>query len=299
MRAVDQQFRTIPTGAGRALAGLSEGGYGALNIGLHHPGEFRVLESWSGYAARRRLQSIFGGKPALLARNTPLTTLARAAPALRRAHTYVWLYSGSEDPLRVQNEAFANELAHLAGRPPLPARPRRPRLGGLARQCAAGAARRVAEARRMRSVLRVVAHRGRRSPAGIAIAAAATRLALRPRPIAGLPGPRIGEALPLDELAKRGASPLAALRRSSGRVAAAALGLLARARCGPTARPPPCSLQLGVGAWTYLTTGVSIAIVRQIPPNDAFQAAASLRAVYLPAALAGLAGALARPHAAA
>jgi glutamyl/glutaminyl-tRNA synthetase len=33
----------------RALVGLSEGGYGALNIGLHHPGEFHVLESWSGY----------------------------------------------------------------------------------------------------------------------------------------------------------------------------------------------------------------------------------------------------------
>ena len=34
VRAVDQRYRTIANGSGRALAGLSEGGYGALNIGL-------------------------------------------------------------------------------------------------------------------------------------------------------------------------------------------------------------------------------------------------------------------------
>ena len=113
VRAVDSRYRTIATGRGRALAGLSEGGYGALNIGLHHPGEFHVLESWSGYARADNLQAIFGGRAALLAHNTPLVTIARAAPALRRAHTYVWLYSGTDDPLHVQNQAFANELAHL------------------------------------------------------------------------------------------------------------------------------------------------------------------------------------------
>src|SRR5918911_792323 len=32
VRAVDARFRTIDTGAGRALGGLSEGGYGAINI---------------------------------------------------------------------------------------------------------------------------------------------------------------------------------------------------------------------------------------------------------------------------
>lgn len=113
VRTVDDTFRTIPTAAGRALAGLSEGGYGALNIGLHHPREFDVLESWSGYARADNVQAIFGGNPALLERNTPLETIRRAAPALRRGHVYVWFYSGSEDPLRVQNAAFARELARL------------------------------------------------------------------------------------------------------------------------------------------------------------------------------------------
>ena len=37
VHAVDARFRTIRRGAGRAIGGLSEGGYGAINIALHHP----------------------------------------------------------------------------------------------------------------------------------------------------------------------------------------------------------------------------------------------------------------------
>jgi len=110
VRAVDGRYRTIRSGAGRALAGLSEGGYGALNIGLHHPDEFKVLESWSGYERADDLRSIFGGDPRLLAWNTPLDTLPHRAAALRRAHTYVWLYSGTTDSMRTQNAAFARML---------------------------------------------------------------------------------------------------------------------------------------------------------------------------------------------
>jgi enterochelin esterase-like enzyme len=113
VRAVDARYRTIPAGADRAVAGLSEGGYGALNIGLHHPGEFRVLESWSGYERAANLKSIFGGKRALLRANSPLDTIAHAAPALRRAGTYVWAYSGTTDGFRTQNAAFARELARV------------------------------------------------------------------------------------------------------------------------------------------------------------------------------------------
>ena len=60
VRAIDTRYRTIATGAGRGIAGLSEGGYGALNIGLHHPGEFRLLESWSGYMQADHIPAIFG-----------------------------------------------------------------------------------------------------------------------------------------------------------------------------------------------------------------------------------------------
>lgn len=111
VRAIDARYRTIPTGAGRALGGLSEGGYGALNIGLHHPGEFRVLQSWSGYTLADNLPSIFGGDRARLARNSPLLELPARAAALRQAHTYVWFYSGTTDRLRGQNAAFAAALS--------------------------------------------------------------------------------------------------------------------------------------------------------------------------------------------
>jgi enterochelin esterase-like enzyme len=113
VRAVDGRFRTIRHGWARGLAGLSEGGYGALNIGIHHPGEFRVLESWSGYERADDIRAIFGGRRSALARNTPLETVTEAAPALRRADTFFWFYSGSDDRLRRQNAAFAGRLAGL------------------------------------------------------------------------------------------------------------------------------------------------------------------------------------------
>jgi enterochelin esterase-like enzyme len=111
VHAIDGRYRTMPQGADRVLAGLSEGGYGSLNIGLHHPGEFRVLESWSGYQLADNLKSIFGGSGARLAANSPLLTLPRVAPALRKAHSYVWLYSGTTDSFHDQNLKFARELA--------------------------------------------------------------------------------------------------------------------------------------------------------------------------------------------
>ena len=108
--AVDARYRTIPRGSDRVVAGLSEGGYGALNIGLHHPGEFRVIESWSGYEQASNLKSIFGGDKSLVAANSPSVTLPRVAGALRKAKTYVWVYSGTEDSFREQNAAFAAAL---------------------------------------------------------------------------------------------------------------------------------------------------------------------------------------------
>lgn len=111
VRAVDASYRTIPNAANRALGGLSEGGYGALNIGLHHPGEFGVLESWSGYTQADDVRSIFGNDTAALDWNSPARRLAAAAPVLRRRHTFVWMYSGTDDRLRFQNESFASQLS--------------------------------------------------------------------------------------------------------------------------------------------------------------------------------------------
>jgi enterochelin esterase-like enzyme len=114
--AVDARYRTIPTGAGRGIGGLSEGGYGAINIALQHPQEFSVVESWSGYERPDPLRSLFGTGLQLLAANDPRLLLPRVAPVLRARRMYFWFYSGSKDQFQSQNAAFAQELAraHVA-----------------------------------------------------------------------------------------------------------------------------------------------------------------------------------------
>lgn len=110
VNAIDARYRTIATGAARAIGGLSEGGYGALNIAMHHPREFGVIQSWSGYQLADNLRSIFGGDAHRLAFNSPLLELPKRAAALRRARTFVWFYSGRDDRLRSQNAAFSAAL---------------------------------------------------------------------------------------------------------------------------------------------------------------------------------------------
>lgn len=48
-RYVDAHYRTIADRRGRALVGLSAGGYGAVLLALHRLSAFSVIESWSGY----------------------------------------------------------------------------------------------------------------------------------------------------------------------------------------------------------------------------------------------------------
>ena len=113
VHAIDSRYRTIRHGWARGVGGLSEGGYGALNIAIHHPAEFRLVESWSGYERADDLGSIFGHEPALLRDNSPLSTLPAAAPALRRANTFFWLYTGRDDHFLKQNVSFAALLARF------------------------------------------------------------------------------------------------------------------------------------------------------------------------------------------
>jgi S-formylglutathione hydrolase FrmB len=46
---IDAWLPTQPTAAGRVIAGLSAGGFGAVDIGLRHPSLFGTIESWGGY----------------------------------------------------------------------------------------------------------------------------------------------------------------------------------------------------------------------------------------------------------
>ena len=106
----------------------------------------------------------------------------------------------------------------------------------------------------------------------------------------GIPGPRVGDALPLDELSHHAAVPVVvflAVWASAGVVLGLAgrLVRIDRLTAG-------LLLALLVGLVLYVSTAVSIATVRQIPAQLAFDHAAGFPAVYLAAALAGLGGAL-------
>lgn len=46
---IDSHYRTLANAANRAIGGLSMGGFGAVNIALHHPDVFRKVMSFSGY----------------------------------------------------------------------------------------------------------------------------------------------------------------------------------------------------------------------------------------------------------
>jgi enterochelin esterase-like enzyme len=111
VHAIDARYRTIATRRGRAIGGLSEGGYGAINLAMQHPREFAVVESWSGYERAAHNHSIFGRTLAGIQRNSPLERVRADARLLRRLHTYFWFYTGTDDSLRQQNEAFAHALA--------------------------------------------------------------------------------------------------------------------------------------------------------------------------------------------
>jgi len=113
VNATDARYRTIPGGRGRGIGGLSEGGYAALNIGLHHPGEFGLLESWSGYMLADQIPAIFGRSASVLDYNSPAKWIPTVAPQVRADHTYVWFYNGSSESLSAQNRAFAAQLSAL------------------------------------------------------------------------------------------------------------------------------------------------------------------------------------------
>ena len=113
----------------------------------------------------------------------------------------------------------------------------------------------------------------------------------------GLPGPRMAEALPLDELARHSSVPL--LWFVSVWVAGGLLlGAVAR-WAGLQRAVAALVLAVATGLLLYVTVGVSLAITRQVPARVAFRVTERLQVIYLPAVLVGLSVALiGRPRAA-
>jgi enterochelin esterase-like enzyme len=110
---VDTHFRTIASRDGRAIIGLSAGGYGAAMLGLNNLGEFAAIESWSGYFHATDPT----GKLAIPAPSSANvhTLISSLAADEKRRSTFVGFYVGASDPIFVaENEQFNRELAAAA-----------------------------------------------------------------------------------------------------------------------------------------------------------------------------------------
>jgi enterochelin esterase-like enzyme len=112
---VDSHLPVLRVPQDRALAGLSAGGYGAVDIGLRHPGVFRTLESWSGYFGAPRDGSLAHADAAELEAHDPSLLVQREAPLLRRLGTRFYLSSGTTHDRATAADTldFARELTSL------------------------------------------------------------------------------------------------------------------------------------------------------------------------------------------
>ena len=111
---VDQTYRTLPDRSFRFIGGLSSGGFGALNIALHHVDLFSVSMSFSGFitAADPAVDpGVFGSDPAYLDANSP-AVLVRSGPAA--SSLYYVLAAGLHDQyFQSRMRAFDAELTSL------------------------------------------------------------------------------------------------------------------------------------------------------------------------------------------
>jgi S-formylglutathione hydrolase FrmB len=106
VRYVDAHFRTIASRAGRAIVGVSAGGYGATIIGLHNLARFSVIESWSGYF---HPTDATGTRP--LAAGGPAANAHTLVTELHSRPTFFAFYVGRGDlRFRAENVQLAREL---------------------------------------------------------------------------------------------------------------------------------------------------------------------------------------------
>ena len=97
---VDRMLPTVADRSGRAIAGYSMGGYGAMNIALGHPERFSVVESWLGvfYGLQRELRA--------------------DRPLLSRMRLHAFLYGAASDEIAdpSANAPFAAALRAAGAR---------------------------------------------------------------------------------------------------------------------------------------------------------------------------------------
>jgi enterochelin esterase-like enzyme len=117
VRAVDHRWATIPARGDRAIAGLSEGGYGAANVTLHRLATFGTFESWSGYFTQTPTQSFTGASQRTLDANSPRAYVGALRPRLAVLPTYAFVYRGTQDKItsHADTVSFAQRFRAAGG----------------------------------------------------------------------------------------------------------------------------------------------------------------------------------------
>jgi enterochelin esterase-like enzyme len=121
-RYVDAHFRTIRSRSGRAIIGVSAGGYGATILGLHHAATFEAIESWSGYfqpTDPTGQETLDVGTNSENAEASVHMLVPGLAGQLKSYPTLLAFYVGSGDPTFVPDNAQLNRELTAAGIPHL------------------------------------------------------------------------------------------------------------------------------------------------------------------------------------
>ncbi len=113
---VDTHYRTIANPAGRTLAGLSDGGFGATNIALHHPNVFGSVLTLGGFYWADRSPVFGSGPPGDQAHryNSPAAyvTTMQGRTAARSIHFIVGVATHDRGYF-TEGMSFYNELKQL------------------------------------------------------------------------------------------------------------------------------------------------------------------------------------------
>lgn len=120
---IDGRFRTISDRTGRAVAGLSMGGYGALKFGMKYPEMFSLAGSFSGAlgaasfteknagAIGKSLESIFGSAESDTRKANDIFHIVReSSPDKIKTFPFIYIDCGTEDFLIQNNREFITLL---------------------------------------------------------------------------------------------------------------------------------------------------------------------------------------------
>ena len=113
VHSVDTTWPTIAKRSGRGIAGLSMGGYGAVNVGLRHLNLFSTIESWSGYFNQTRTGPYVGASRKLIRATSPAVYVQRMRKALAKHPIQVLLYVSPTEGFADEQAPFAKTLRSL------------------------------------------------------------------------------------------------------------------------------------------------------------------------------------------